>query len=104
MKHNVFDKYLTDIKKIFRLSDEDFFKPTKNKTVLEAKQLLYYMCSRRQIRVAAIKEMMDKAGAKYGYIVHGSNVLRGITKAQNMVDSDEDYFKIMKRIEDSTFV
>ncbi len=104
MKHNIFDKYLTEIKKVFRISDEDFFKPTRNVTIVEAKHLLYYMCSRRQIRNKAIKEFMDKAGAKYGYTVHGANILRGVVSAQKLVDSDDDYFKVMKRIEDSTFI
>jgi hypothetical protein len=104
MKHKIFDKYLADILKVFRIEEKDFFSPTKNRDIVDAKQLLYYMCSRRQMRPSSIKEMMSKAGANYNYDIHKVNILRGIKNAQKLVDSDDDFFKVMKRIEDSTFI
>jgi hypothetical protein len=104
MKHKIFDKYLADILKVFRIEEKDFFSPTKNRDIVDAKQLLYYMCSRRQMRPSSIKEMMSKAGVNYNYDIHKVNILRGIKNAQKLVDSDDDFFKVMKRIEDSTFI
>jgi hypothetical protein len=104
MKHKIFDKYLADILKVFRIEEKDFFTPTKSRDIVDAKQLLYYMCSRRQMRPSSIKEMMSKAGVNYNYDIHKVNILRGIKNAQKLVDSDDDFFKVMKRIEDSTFI
>lgn len=104
MKHKIFDKYLADILKVFRIDEKDFFSPTKNRSIVDAKQLLYYMCSKRQMRTSAIREMMVLAGQKYGFDIHNANIQKGVKRAQALVDSDDDYFKVMKRIEDSTFI
>jgi len=66
MKHKIFDKYLADILKVFRIEEKD--------------------------------------GVNYNYDIHKVNILRGIKNAQKLVDSDDDFFKVMKRIEDSTFI
>lgn len=104
MKHKIFDKYLADILKVFRIDEKDFFSSTKNRSIVDAKQLLYYMCSKRQMRVSAIREMMLLAGQKHGFNIHMANIQKGVKRAQALVDSDDDYFKVMKRIEDSTFI
>ena len=51
MKEQIFDGYAVQIAELFNLKVEDLFVKSKKRDVVDARQLLYYACSKRPMRV-----------------------------------------------------
>ena len=51
MKKDIFDIYATTIAKKFHLSLDEMFTKTRRRDIVDARQLLYYLCMERPMRV-----------------------------------------------------
>ena len=52
MKKHIFDAYATAIAKQFHLTLDQMFDKTKKREIVDARQMLYYMCMERPIRIS----------------------------------------------------
>ena len=95
MKKEIFDKYTNAIAKQFHLSIDDMFKKSKKRDIVDARQMLYFACQERPIRLAYIKKFL----AENGYEVQHSTILHGIKQAKKLIDSDPDYKEILEKIQ-----
>lgn len=94
MKKDIFNKYSIEIAKQFHLSLDKLFEKTKKREVVDARQMLYYLCMERPIRISYIQRFMEDNG----YTVSHSTIIHGYKKAKQMIDSDKDFESVAKQI------
>lgn len=95
MKQEIFDSYARKIAEVFNLKVEDLFVKSKKRDVVDARQLLYYACSKRPMRVVYIQEFMKRNGYDIGH----TSILHGISVAADRAKSDKDYKKVVKSLD-----
>ena len=95
MKQEIFDSYAQKIAEVFNLKVEDLFVKSKKRDVVDARQLLYYACSKRPMRVVYIQEFMKRNGYDIGH----TSILHGICVAAERAKSDKDYKKVVKSLD-----
>ncbi len=95
MKFDVFNSYVEQVSDLFDVDEEAIFTKTKRRDVVDARHLLYYLCSKRPMRVVYIQEYM----AERGYVINHSSILHGISQVEEKVKKDKDYVKAVKNIE-----
>lgn len=95
MKEKVFDTYARKIADLFGLDVEDLFVKSKKRDVVDARQLLYYACSKRPMRVVYIQEFMKRNGYDIGH----TSILHGINVAAKRAKSDRDYKRVVKSLD-----
>jgi chromosomal replication initiation ATPase DnaA len=94
MKKNIFDQYATAIAKQFHLSLDQMFSPTKRRDIVDARQMLYYLCMERPIRISYIRRFMEDQGCA----VQHSTIMHGYKRATEMIQEDPDYKQVVKEI------
>lgn len=87
MKRDIFDVYATAIAKKFHITLDDMFTKNRRRDIVDARQLLYYLCMERPIRVSYIKRFMEENG----HAVTHSNILYSYKKAKELIDGDSDF-------------
>lgn len=97
MKHEIFNSYVNIISKRFDIPKEDLFKRTKQRDLVDARHLLYYLCAKRPMRVKYIQDYMTQNG----YKVNHSSVIYGIDAVAEKAKTDKDYISIIRSIENS---
>tara|TARA_R100000005_G_C4957525_1_gene175544 strand:+ start:467 stop:760 length:294 start_codon:yes stop_codon:yes gene_type:complete len=95
MKKQVFDKYAKAVAQQFHLSLEELFLKTKKIENVEARQLLYYLCMERPIRISYIQRFLEE----HGFNVTHSTIIHGYKKAKSMIDSDKDFKNVIDTIQ-----
>tara|TARA_R110002012_G_scaffold185786_1_gene352368 strand:+ start:162 stop:461 length:300 start_codon:yes stop_codon:yes gene_type:complete len=95
MKKKIFDKYANAIASEFHLSIEEVFEKSKRSDITTARQMLYYLCFERPLRIASIRRFL----AEYGYDLSHSNILHNYRKGKEKIDSDPDYKELIKKIQ-----
>ena len=89
MKNKIFNKYTNKICNLFRIQPDVLFTKTKRRDIVNARHLLYYVCSIRPMRVVLIQDYM----AEKGYNVAPAPIHHGIKEVQKKLKVDEDYVK-----------
>jgi chromosomal replication initiation ATPase DnaA len=100
MKEDVFNQYVDRVVDLFKISHEDFFLKSKNRSLSDARYLVYYLCKKRNIKITYIKKYM----LKNGYDLHHSSVVRGVSSIEEKVKEDRDYQTIISEIEKAVFI
>jgi|TARA_R100000479_G_C6311208_1_gene174085 chromosomal replication initiation ATPase DnaA len=91
-----FNTYAEAVAKQFELNLSSIFKKTKKREVVDARQMLYYLCMERPIRISYIQRFLQDNG----YDVAHSTIIHGYKKAKQMIDNDEDFKEVIKQIKD----
>ncbi len=87
MQRKVFIKYLFNIINSFNISVDDFFKKTKDREIVEARHIFYWLCyNDGKLKISVIVRMMKD----YGYNIGHSSVIYGI----NTIDETEDNYQL----------
>ena len=94
MKRDIFDVYATAIAKKFHITLDDMFTKNRRRDIVDARQLLYYLCMERPIRVSYIKRFMEENG----HAVMHSNILYSYKKAKELIDGDADFQNFITEI------
>tara|TARA_Y100001978_G_C23416711_1_gene301805 strand:+ start:310 stop:609 length:300 start_codon:yes stop_codon:yes gene_type:complete len=94
-KEKIFNNYARDIAEIFSIDVEDLFVKNKTRDIVDARQLLYYVCKKRPMPVVYIQEFMKKNG----YDTPHTSILYGIKMATKKSKSDQDYKTAMKNLQ-----
>ena len=94
MKRDIFDVYATAIAKKFHITLDDMFTKNRRRDIVDARQLLYYLCMERPIRVSYIKRFMEENG----HAVTHSNILYSYKKDKELIDGDADFQNFITEI------
>jgi len=101
MKKAIFDKYITEICKLYRFADEsEIWSKSKRRDYANARYLLFFLAVRRGIN----KREVQRYAAEYGWLVARSNVIHAVRTMQQLMDTDVDYSSIIRRIETATTI
>ena len=100
MKQEVFNKYVEKVSKLFSVSKEEFFSKTKKREIVDARQMVYYLCSRRHINISYIQKYMKENN----YEIHHPSIIKGIQRIEEKTKEDMDYVTVIKNIENSVFI
>lgn len=100
MKQDVFNQYVDKVTKIFEISKDDFFAKSKKREIVDARQLVYYLCSKRPMRIKYIQQYMEENGYKTGH----SPIIHGIGIVSEKIANDRDYVTIIKEIDRAVFI
>lgn len=95
MKKDVFNQYLDKICKMFYLKPDEVFTKTKKRSIVDARQLLFYLCVRKGIQLHYI---IDWCG-EHGYKLNYSSLISGMRHMEKKIAEDRDYISIIKDIE-----
>ena len=94
MKQKVFDNYANAIASEFNLSKKEIFTKKKSGDLVDARQMLYYLCMERPMRISSIQKLLKK----HGYEVGHSTIISGYKKAKLLIETDSDYLKFVQKI------
>ena len=95
MKKDIFDAYASAIAKQFQLTLDQMFTKTKRREIVDARQMLYYLCMERPIRISYIQRFMEENG----HDISHSTIIHGYKKAKEHIDKDKDYQKVVDKLQ-----
>tara|TARA_R100000935_G_C2805670_1_gene152542 strand:- start:558 stop:860 length:303 start_codon:yes stop_codon:yes gene_type:complete len=98
MKNEIIKEYVVQIAKRFELPTEQMFEKTKRRDIVDARQMLYYLCIDRNIKPSYIKLSLKKF---YNFDVERSTILHGNKKAKSLLESDSDIKKMLYQIQEN---
>lgn len=96
MKANIFNQYVQEVCNLFAIDEVSLFTKTKRRDIVDARQMLYYLCYKRPMRVVYIQEYM----AEKGYPINHSSIIHGINVVSNRLKSDGDYVSVVNQLQD----
>tara|TARA_R110002012_G_scaffold16404_4_gene63414 strand:+ start:13381 stop:13680 length:300 start_codon:yes stop_codon:yes gene_type:complete len=91
MKKEIFDNYANAVADKFHLNLGDMFTNSRKREIVEARQMLYFLCRERPIRLNYIQRFMEENGLPISH----STILHGIRRAKEFVSNDDDYKNII---------
>lgn len=100
MKEEIFEQYVDRVVDLFKITREDFFKKSKKRNLVDARHLVYYLCSERNIKQISTTEFMRLNG----YEIPHQTVLHGIKIVREKIKEDPDYQSIIKEINRAVFI
>ncbi len=95
MKKHIFDAYAEAVAKQFHLTLDQMFTKTKRREIVDARQMLYYLCMERPIRISYIQRFMEENGHNISH----STIIHGYKKAKQMIDKDKDFQDVVEKIQ-----
>jgi chromosomal replication initiation ATPase DnaA len=95
MKQDVFNQYVERVLNLFNIESKDFFSKSRKRELVDARQLVYYLCSKRPITVNYIEKFMKERG----YDIHRTSISHGVTIVSQKIAEDKDYKSIVQEIE-----
>ena len=95
-KKQIFDSYAVAVAKQFHLNLDEIFNKNKRRDLVDARQMLYYMCMERPIRISYIQRFMEENG----HSVCHSTIIHGYKKAKELIDQDKDFQDVVSRLQD----
>jgi len=97
---SIFEAYANAVAKQFHLELDEMFNKNKRRDLVDARQMLYYLCLERPIRVSYIQRFM----ASHGCDLNHSTIIHGYKKAQKLIDNDPDYKGVVDSIKQTNAV
>lgn len=94
MKREIFNLIVDEIASVFMISKDDMFLKSKRRDLVDARYMLYLICSKRNMSVRYIQEYMNESG----YETAHSPIIHGIQNAKKKSDDDPDYRYIVDKI------
>lgn len=94
MKREIFNLIVDEIASVFRLNKEDMFIKSKRRDLVDARYMLYLICTNRNMNVKYIQDYMNELG----YETAHSPIIHGIQSARNKSNEDPDYRYIVDKI------
>ena len=100
MKHDVFNQYVERVSDLFGISKDEIFSNSKKRELVDARHLVYYLCSKRPMQVTYIQKYMNEAG----YDIKHSSIIHGISAVEQKIAEDKDYVSVVKEVERAVFI
>ena len=95
MKAKIFNQYVDEVCDTFELSIDELFQKTKEKRIVDARQMLFYLCCKRNMTVKSIEVYMEKKGLPTAH----STIVHHYREMAVKVSNDQDIENIANRIE-----
>jgi len=96
----VFNHYVERVVDLFGITKEDFFSKNKKRSIVDARQLVYYLCAKRPMQIIYIERYMSEGG----YSIAHPSIIHGITAVEKRIAEDKDYVSIVKEVERAVFI
>ena len=100
MKQDVFNQYVERVTSMFNITQEEFYSKTKRREFVDARHLVYYLCSKRPMQITYIQRYMNEAGNN----VKHSSIIHGISAVEQRIADDKDYLSVIKDVERAVFI
>lgn len=100
MKEDVFNQYVDRVINLFSITKKEFFSKSKKRNIVDARQLVYYLCSKRPIQITYIQKFM----CDNGYDVVHSVIIHGVNVMSARIEEDRDYQAVIKEINRAVFI
>jgi chromosomal replication initiation ATPase DnaA len=97
MKKEIFNKYVEAVAKTFGITEEELFENTKKRETVDARQIIYWLCSDRNMSVGYIQNYL--LGKGFG--VSHSTIIHGKRRANNLIEEDIDLSRMVQDIKSS---
>ena len=94
MKNEIFNDYVERIVGLYKIPKEEIFSKIKRTDVVDARQMLFYLCNRRNISHTQIKRYLIDEGLEMTI----STILHGIKVMEEKITNDSDYKQIINKI------
>lgn len=94
MKKNIFDQYAKEICKKYNIQVDELFSPSTKRNISDARQLLYYLCYSRPMRMTEIARYVEEEGLP----VTSQNVNYGVKRVVKKIKEDQDYQYVINNI------
>lgn len=100
MKQDIFNQYVERVADLFGITKEDIFSKSKKREFVDARHLVYYLCSKRPMQIMYIQKFMNESG----YDIKHSSIIHGISAVEQKISQDKDYVSIVKDMERAVFI
>ena len=94
MKEYIYRQFLDNILSHLGIPESSLFSKTQERGMVEARQLLYYLCKKKGMRLSEIKLYMEKDG----FYIKQQTIGHGVKKVQNTISNDPDYRVIISKL------
>jgi chromosomal replication initiation ATPase DnaA len=94
MKNEIFNDYVERIVDVYKIPREEIFSKNKRMDVVDARQMVYYLCKKRNMSLTLIKKYM----MENGYDIGLSTIRHGIQAMEDRITNDSDYKQIINKI------
>lgn len=99
MKQEIFNQYVDRVCELFSIDKKELFTKNKQRDIVDARHLLYYLCFKRPMRIGYIEKFMRNEG----YQINHPSIIHGIKVVEQTAENDADYTSAIKDIERSVF-
>jgi chromosomal replication initiation ATPase DnaA len=100
MKQDIFNQYVEAVLKMFKVERSELFSNSLKRNVIDARQLLYYLCYIRPMKISYIQRYMTDNGYDPKHVP----IIRGIRRVEKKMEEDRDYQSIVSRVQNSIFI
>lgn len=100
MKKEVFNMYAKGVAEVFNIDVSELFNKSRKRELVDARQLLYYLCYTRPMRISMIQDLMNENG----YETKHSPIINGIKSMKNKLKEDPDYRVLVSRLQEQVTI
>ena len=100
MKKEVFNMYAKSVAEVFGIDVSELFSKSRKRELVDARQLLYYLCYNRPMRISMIQDLMNENG----YETKHSPIINGIKSMNNKLKEDPDYRVLVIRLKEQVTI
>lgn len=97
MKRDIFDQYAKLVADFYGITIEQLFIKFNGRINANARQMLWWLCSKRHIPLMEITKHTERNGLKMAH----STICHGINSFEQKLQQDDDYNKIITQFENS---
>mgnify|MGYP003114168717 CR=1 FL=1 len=94
MHYPIFSMYVSHVCDAYSISPDDLFVKSKRRDIVDARQLLYFLCSESLMRIRYIQQYMEENGYRVGH----STIIHGIKQVKEKKKNDSIFDKVSNRI------
>lgn len=94
MKRDIFEDYVDRVTNRFDIPRERLFTKDKSRDVVDARHMLYYLCSERPMTNTYIKQYMGDNG----YHIDLPSIGHGIKRVEYHISQDPDYITLINQL------
>lgn len=94
MHYPIFSEYVSQVSEAYSISPDNLFAKSKRRDIVDARQLLYFLCSESPMRIRYIQQYMEENGYKVGH----STIIHGIKQIKEKKENDSVFNRQSNRI------
>lgn len=92
--------YAKGVAEVFNIDVAELFNKSRKRELVDARQLLYYLCYTRPMRISMIQDLMNENG----YETKHSPIINGIKSMKNKLKEDPDYRVLVHRLQEEVTI